>query len=1136
MMLGRRIKYVHEILGSAAGRIVELARSTRIGDPLGFPLHRRHYSVLEQFLDRGAVPGVARIRDVDMAKACQSSESAMTRNKVNVVGAMPRYAIGRWAKFDANLCCRMRCYLSAPVAFVALTAILGMAANAHGQWSVTNLHPAGTTGSYALAASGARQAGYVTVGNQPHASLWSGTAASWVDLNPSGANYSIIFAASDSQQAGVVHAGGQEHAAIWSGTAASWVDLNPSGAASSWAYATSGSQQAGYATVGSMRRASVWSGTAASWVDLNPLGSSDSYINAITGSQQVGIAQVGGIYRASLWSGSAVSWVDLNPAGSTVSQAIGVGGIQQVGHARVGEIRRASLWIGTAESWVDLSPPGATDSFATSTTGSQQVGAATIDGVRRASLWCGTAASWVDLSAFLPVGFSESSAEEIVADGTVTYVSGYGYDTQAGRTEALLWTLPSAIWIGSYDASLGTLPQTQGWTFISPHPGCGTCSPPPPAIIDNSLRLFGVEADSQYFDHALSSTDFVNNQAGLVFECTARVTSAGYEPFSDSWRTGIFLTAFDANRHSVTLGLSETGIRLATDPNLTTANSSGLIPYDTTQAFHTYTISINSGFASLSVDGALQATVPLGPVGVGIPQNTLRFGTAFYGGSKDVLFTRVRWGGFGLPFATASPIDNAIFTGTRTDPGVSGPPTTFTFNSLTLQPGSNFTLGSNETLNLNNGLGTLYVQPGAIFCGNGVVIGNVVNAGLTKIPITRAALVNNITSPPDGPRGTVVIMLPGPRPTTPQPPIVLPFPPPPVINPGVHVVIGGPGFAGTNGGSEWNGLFPGHWPGWIQYDCVVSNGSLSWDGRLDVTGFFDQTSTGVLRMYIAGTVQGETYSYLHVGTTANIEGKLQIVLQPELFHFLARAGDSFDLVTSVSGLTLGPVFNVQTLMTAQGAAYLGLSLPPFDSEFAGDLDQLVSIPQNLFSYSVVNGGTTLRVTMSQSISCRVPAAPASGLTCPMGEADFALSPFGSAPASYQWQYIGAFGQPPLTWTDLAEGLNVIDGDCNLSVTGAQTPSIHIARVPATWPISGIGAGGMFRCVLTNTCGAVASGAASLSVCRADVNCSNDISVQDIFDFLAAYFAAGLGADFNASGTISVQDIFDFLAAYFAGCD
>ena len=54
-------------------------------------------------------------------------------------------------------------------------------------------------------------------------------------------------------------------------------------------------------------------------------------------------------------------------------------------------------------------------------------------------------------------------------------------------------------------------------------------------------------------------------------------------------------------------------------------------------------------------------------------------------------------------------------------------------------------------------------------------------------------------------------------------------------------------------------------------------------------------------------------------------------------------------------------------------------------------------------------------------------------------------------------------------------------------------------------------------------------------CRADFNNSLTVSVQDVFDFLAAYFAADPRADFNDMAGITVQDIFDFLAAYFSGC-
>ena len=54
-------------------------------------------------------------------------------------------------------------------------------------------------------------------------------------------------------------------------------------------------------------------------------------------------------------------------------------------------------------------------------------------------------------------------------------------------------------------------------------------------------------------------------------------------------------------------------------------------------------------------------------------------------------------------------------------------------------------------------------------------------------------------------------------------------------------------------------------------------------------------------------------------------------------------------------------------------------------------------------------------------------------------------------------------------------------------------------------------------------------------CSADFNLSGAVSVQDIFDFLAAWFSTLSSADFNGVGGVSVQDIFDFLAAWFASC-
>ncbi len=53
-------------------------------------------------------------------------------------------------------------------------------------------------------------------------------------------------------------------------------------------------------------------------------------------------------------------------------------------------------------------------------------------------------------------------------------------------------------------------------------------------------------------------------------------------------------------------------------------------------------------------------------------------------------------------------------------------------------------------------------------------------------------------------------------------------------------------------------------------------------------------------------------------------------------------------------------------------------------------------------------------------------------------------------------------------------------------------------------------------------------------CKADFTQTSGVSVQDIFDFLSAWFSGDTRANFNG-GAITVQDIFDYLAAWFTGC-
>jgi hypothetical protein len=61
------------------------------------------------------------------------------------------------------------------------------------------------------------------------------------------------------------------------------------------------------------------------------------------------------------------------------------------------------------------------------------------------------------------------------------------------------------------------------------------------------------------------------------------------------------------------------------------------------------------------------------------------------------------------------------------------------------------------------------------------------------------------------------------------------------------------------------------------------------------------------------------------------------------------------------------------------------------------------------------------------------------------------------------------------------------------------------------------------------------GGAATPCCVANFHQSGAVTVQDVFDFLAAFFANAPTADVNGVGGITVQDVFDYLAAFFQGC-
>lgn len=151
------------------------------------------------------------------------------------------------------------------------------------------------------------------------------------------------------------------HASLWSGTAASWVDLNPAGVSLSDAHAVHAGEQVGYvqgSALGSLpRSAALWRGSAGSFTNLNPPGASVSEAFGVFAGEQVGQVQFPGqTVWACLWQGDAASWHNLHQYaahGFTNSRAVDIwaDGIHTyvvgTGQSIVDGRPHALLWIRT---------------------------------------------------------------------------------------------------------------------------------------------------------------------------------------------------------------------------------------------------------------------------------------------------------------------------------------------------------------------------------------------------------------------------------------------------------------------------------------------------------------------------------------------------------------------------------------------------------------------------------------------------------------------------------------------------------------------------------------------------------------------------------------------------------------------
>jgi len=346
-----------------------------------------------------------------------------------------------------------------------------------GPWSVTPIHPAwAMLSSTALGVSPDRIGGEAVtpvtlpdgrVFNLARPVIWTFPDLVPVDITPPGSvGGGVLDVEGDLLAGWFWHTwsclgGGQtwtcawRSAGYWQGEPPVFDEVHLSGAEYDSVNATDGMRMVGtvtyeYSEGNYSSRAYLWTPPNSSR-SLHPAAATSSGASAIDGERQYGLVIVGTTHAA-MWSGTSDTFVDIHPAGYNRSWIGGAADDQAVGTAVLADVQHAGLWAGSASAFLDLHPPGAGSSEATAAEGGVQVGRVNA----RAAAWIGNAASFVDLGAFLPPGFSSSSANavSVLPDGSLIIV-GQGYNTITQRNEALVWR-SGGVCLADFNNSGGT--------------------------------------------------------------------------------------------------------------------------------------------------------------------------------------------------------------------------------------------------------------------------------------------------------------------------------------------------------------------------------------------------------------------------------------------------------------------------------------------------------------------------------------------------------------------------------------------------------------------------------------------------------------------------------------------------------
>lgn len=218
----------------------------------------------------------------------------------------------------------------------------------------------------------------------------------------------------------------------------------------------------------------------------------------------------------------------------------------------------------------------------------------------------------------------------------------------------------------SYDPALATPPESQGFAPL-------VAQAPAPVFANGVLHTFQADLPdgTQYWYRTNAPLDFSITSYRL--EAKLRVISANYlgDISGQAQRSGYYLTAADLVGRQFAVGISSDGITINTDANFQNTQGVQFKPFDSTDAFHTYSLIIEGGMGTLYIDGASFASTAVGDPGVVPPEwfNKVGFGDASGQGASEAELRQFR-----LVFQPATPtLDLHMYAGLTVTGSVGAP-------------------------------------------------------------------------------------------------------------------------------------------------------------------------------------------------------------------------------------------------------------------------------------------------------------------------------------------------------------------------------------------------------------------------------------------------------------------------------